>query len=539
MTKRGIKKRKRSYRQKYRRIATICGLTFACFLLIYIVAYIAIFLQVRKVPENKVAKGVYIGQVDVAGMTAKQAQKALDKKSEEYKKLDFTFQAGDKEGTVSLGELGFDIKKEEKLIKQAIQYGKTGSVWNRYFRLRKLKKENKIFKPEYAIEEETANKALQAKVGELLPGAKSARVDRKQGEFVIQDEQEGIVLDEKATIKSVETFLNKKWDGKAGTIKAVTKIETPKVTRKDLETIQDKLGTFSTYCGSGQARVTNIIRGTELIDGVVLLPGQEFSAGQKMMPFTKENKYVEAGAYENGEVVESIAGGICQVSTTLYNAAINAELEIVQRFPHSMIVNYVKPSRDAAIAGDYKDLKFRNNYDTPIYIEGFVSDGNVVFSIYGKETRPAGREIKFISETMEVKEPTKKYEEEREAKIGSMRGPGSYHQGRKAQLWKVVYENGKQVSKKVFNKSTYNPSSYKVMVGTASSNPEYSSIVRRAIASQDEAKIRAAIAQVRAQEAKQRENEKETPKKEETKKPETKPEEKPEEEQPEQPEKEE
>ena len=89
------------------------------------------------------------------------------------------------------------------------------------------------------------------------------------------------------------------------------------------------------------------------------MPGDEFSAGKAMQPFEKSNGYVEAGAFENGELVQSIAGGICQVSTTLYNAVIESELEVTSRQPHSMTVNYVKPSTDAAIVEIIKDFKFK------------------------------------------------------------------------------------------------------------------------------------------------------------------------------------
>ena len=86
--------------------------------------------------------------------------------------------------------------------------------------------------------------------------------------------------------------------------------------------------------------------------------------------------------------METYGGGICQVSTTLYNAILFAELEIVERYPHSMLVNYVDPSRDAAIAGDTKDLKFKNNQETPIYLEGGIDSSNQLrFTVYGKETR--------------------------------------------------------------------------------------------------------------------------------------------------------
>lgn len=501
MQQREIKNRKKRYqRKKHLRIARICGLFFVCFLLVFGVGYLSLYRKVSKVPKDKACDGVYIGEVNVSGLTRQQAQKALEEQEEKYKNLNFAFEAGKENVPVTLGELGFAFEKEERLVKEAVEYGNNGGVWDRYFKLRKLKKEKKVFPLTYSIDKENAGEVLKEKVGGFLENASDAKISRTNGNFVITDEKEGVELDEKATLKAVETFLNEKWNGKESNIKVVTKAQKPAVVRADLEGIKDNLGTFSTYCGSGQARVTNIIRGVELINGSVVMPGEEFSAGKTMMPFTRKNKYVEAGAYENGEVVASVAGGICQVSTTLYNAAINAELDIVKRYPHSMVVNYVKPSRDAAIAGDYKDLVIRNNYDTPIFIEGYVSDGNVVFNIFGTEIRPKGRELKFISETIETEEPKKKFEEESESKIGVIREPASYNKGRKAQLWKAVYENGKEVSRKVFNKSTYNPSAYKVMVGTASSNPEYTALVRKAIRSQDEEKIKAAIAEVKKKE---------------------------------------
>ena len=121
---------------------------------------------------------------------------------------------------------------------------------------------------------------------------------------------------------------------------------------------------------------------------------------ETVAPFTAENGYAMAGSYLNGEVVDSMGGGICQVSTTLYNAVLRAELEVVERSPHSMTVHYVELSEDAAIAGTYKDIKITNNYSTPIYIEGTTAGKTLTFTIYGKETRPSNRTLAFESETL-------------------------------------------------------------------------------------------------------------------------------------------
>ena len=99
----------------------------------------------------------------------------------------------------------------------------------------------------------------------------------------------------------------------------------------------------------------------------MIYPGDEFSVYQTVAPFNADNGYKLAGAYENGTTVDAYGGGICQVSTTLYNAVIRAELEVTERSGHSMIVNYVDPSADAAIAGEYKDFKLKQYRSTDLY----------------------------------------------------------------------------------------------------------------------------------------------------------------------------
>ena len=294
--------------------------------------------------------------------------------------------------------------------------------------------------------------------------------------------------------------MNKKWEYENGSLELVRVKEEPKIKRADLEQIQDELSSYSTAAGSG-GRVTNLKRGAELLNGKVLMPGEELSVLEETLPYTEENGYVDGGAYENGEIVQSIAGGICQVSSTLYNAVLYAELEVTERSAHSMAVSYVQPSRDAAVAEGVKDFKFKNNYDAPILIEGYIdSEQNLYFAIYGKETRDPGHSVGFESETLERTEYTKKYVEDSESPIGAMNETGSAINGSKARLWKIIYENEEEVSRDVINNSTYKASEKKIMVGTASDNSEASALVRSAIETQDEAKIWDAVSQAKAME---------------------------------------
>ena len=192
-------------------------------------------------------------------------------------------------------------------------------------------------------------------------------------------------------------------------------------------------------------------------------------------------------------VVDSVGGGVCQIATTLYDASLAAELEITQRQNHSMIVTYVKPSMDAAIAGDYKDLRFVNNQDIPIYIEGYTEGKNVTFKIYGHDTRPSNRVVTYESEVVSEQDPGTQYVATGDP-AGYMKTAQGKHIGYVARLWKVVTVDGVEESREIFNKSTYKASPKIVNVGTASADPNVSAVIGAALATGDEATINAAVA---------------------------------------------
>jgi len=265
--------------------------------------------------------------------------------------------------------------------------------------------------------------------------------------------------------------------------------------KEELESIQDVLGSYHTDFGTVvNGRTNNIKTGASKLDGLVVYPGETISVSEAIGPTTAENGYYPAGSYENGTTVETYGGGICQVSTTLYNAVIRAELEIVTRAAHSMIVSYVEPSMDAAIADGIKDLQFKNNQETPIYIEGYTSGGIIYFNIYGKETRPSNRRVDFVSEVTSQTEPEKEYVAVGDQPVGYIETTTKPHIGYTARLWKIVYENDVEVSRKVFNNSKYNPSKEVISVGVGGATPEAAAAINAAIATKDDATIRATVA---------------------------------------------
>ena len=236
----------------------------------------------------------------------------------------------------------------------------------------------------------------------------------------------------------------------------------------------------------------NVSNGCNRINGALLYPGDAFSVYEAVSPFDAEHGYALAGSYENGTVVETYGGGICQVSTTLYNAVIRAELKINERFAHSMIVNYVQPSMDAAIAGTYKDLKFANNTDAPIYIEGTSGGGILTFTIYGQETRSPKREVVFESEIVSETNPPVQIQGSASHSVGYVSVQQSAHVGKVAKLWKIVKEDGVEKSREEFNNSNYRASPKIIIVGTATSSDEARAYIQNAIASQNEGSIYAA-----------------------------------------------
>lgn len=485
---------RKTARKRKQKLLIVAGIIIFSIFVVIGAVYFVFRSKVTSTAENEIYHNIFIESVDVSGMKQAEAKQAVEAKTKEYQQQNITFRTEDGAVQATLGELGFAMKNEEQLVKDALSYGKDGSIWSRYFQVRKLEKKKKLFRAEYQIDAQKAKNVLEEKAQPLEKAAANATITRENGAFVITDEVEGRKIDTEASVQAIEEYLNKKWNKKEAVLELVAVADVPKITRAQLEPIQDTLGTFTTYCGRGGGRVQNIESGTAHINGAVVMPGEEYSANAAMEPYTTENGFTEAGSYENGKVVQSMGGGICQVSTTLYNAVILAELEVTQRQPHSMLVDYVKPAMDAAIAGDYKDLKFKNNTDTPIYIEGYISGGNLTFTIYGKETRSENRSIEFVSETLSTTPAGKKFVETGDA-LGTMARSGSGHTGKKARLWKVVYENGQEVSRDVFNNSTYSASPVTINVGTASDNAEASALVRAAIASQDEGQIHNAIAQ--------------------------------------------
>lgn len=470
----------------------LAGGILAAVVLILGICNFIMYKAVSKYPKGVICDNIYIGNTDVSGMSKKEAKAAVKKQLEADKQLTVSVQAagGSAEGT--LEELGLKYKGVDGAVDEASDYGKKGSLWSRYWKLKRTAGKV-VIEEKLSIDKEAGESILAMRADSLTNRAKNATITKEGDGFRIGKEQEGEAVDVADALAKIEKYLNDEWDHKGFSVTADVVKEKPTVTASDLESIQDELGAFSTDAGSGE-RIQNLKTGVSKLNDVVLMPGEVLSVEELTKPYTEENGYVLGGSYEGGRVVETYGGGLCQVSTTLYNAVIYAELEIVERYPHSMLVDYVTPSRDAAVAEGYIDFKFKNNYDSPIYIAGGIDENNeLYFKIYGKDTRDAGRTVEFESEVISTEEPGVAYEENNEAPIGSIQVVSSPHAGTDAILWKIVYQDGEEVSREMFNSSSYQKTDTIYEVGTMSDNPEFTALVQNAIATQDEGQIYEAV----------------------------------------------
>lgn len=495
MARRRRRRMTRRQARMRRRRMKLAGLVIAGSVVVLGIVCGVLHHYVSKFPEDKIAQNIYIGNVDLSGLGETEAEeKLLEQKEADLKQIvSLTVEGQTAEAT--LEECGLDYEDIKANVKKAMSYGKDGGLFTRYKELRKLSKEKMVICPEYTLDKKEAESILEERAVPLAKHAQNATITKSGGELQITKEETGETVDKAGTIKAIKKHLNDSWDHESFTMEAKVKEEKPTVTEADLSTIQDELGSFSTDAGGGE-RWKNLKNGVEKLNGTVVMPGEQISVHDVTAPYDEEHGYVQAGSYENGQVVDTYGGGICQVSTTLYNAVLFSELKVVKRYPHSMLVAYVPPSRDAAIAGDTKDFVFENNYDTPIYIFGEIDEDNqLCFAIYGKETRDKTRKIEFESEEVSTEEPGVKYKADSELTLGEMEVTGSAHTGKEVKLWKIVYENGKQVSKDVINESTYSKADKTISVGVKTKNSSAAAIVKEAIASQDKAKIQAAISE--------------------------------------------
>lgn len=229
---------------------------------------------------------------------------------------------------------------------------------------------------------------------------------------------------------------------------------TPDVTIKDLgmDAFPNRLSSFSTSYVNNPDRTTNLRLASNKINGTVLMPGETFSFNQVVGKRTKAAGYKSAAIFSDGQVVDGLGGGICQVTSTLYNAVIEADLEIVSRRNHMFVPSYVKAGADATVVWGSTDFKFKNSRDYPIKIVTSVQNGYATAQIYGLKN-DIEYDISIESEKIKTLKYTTTYQKSSTYKKGTVIQGGV--NGQVVQSYKVYRLNGEVVKREKLYRDTY------------------------------------------------------------------------------------
>ncbi len=280
--------------------------------------------------------------------------------------------------------------------------------------------------------------------------------------LVITQSNPGVIIDEKDGKEAIKNAAGE------SVITVPARVTHPTVTTEQLKAtlLSEKLGTYSSDFSSSSAdRAHNIQLACSKIDGYVLAPGEEFSYNDVVGPRTTAHGFRMANVYVGNTVQPGIGGGICQVSSTMFNAAVYADLEITARRNHTLPVDYVPMGRDATVSYGATDFKFKNNYETPILVRAECIGRKNVITIYGTNERP-GQEIKIETQRTGTSSPKVVKKEDATLPEGTIKVESAGTNGSSYIAYKVVYENGVKVSSKVLCKSTYAGKDRVELVGT-------------------------------------------------------------------------
>lgn len=293
-----------------------------------------------------------------------------------------------------------------------------------------------------------------------------ARVTLQKGRLVVTPHKDGLALD---LARSVEDCKGALLNPAADTARVYVRVEPASVPAEAAAGIGTRIGYFETSYKERGNRRKNIERACALLNGAVIMPGEVLSFNKLVGPRTVANGFRVAPEIVRGRMVPGVGGGVCQVSTTLYNAALLAGLAVVARSHHAFPVRYVPPGQDATVAYGSIDLKLRNATDGPIAVLADGTGGKVRISIYG--TAAPTRTARIERTDMSSWGPPVKTVKDASLPVGKTIVRESGHAGHRVNVWRVYEKGGKVVLRERVSSDVYRAFPRIVAIGTRPSAP--------------------------------------------------------------------
>ncbi len=393
--------------------------------------------------DVRIRPGSLFNGIDLGGKTKEEAQRTVRIWWESARLEKVQVQLGDRSATEELtpGQLGVGV--DDVATVEQMQ------TVNLFGQMMPQEETKTTYAPKFKKLEVNLRPILK-RLEANQPKPAPARIRFEKGTIFRTPEQVGFKVDDSTVFDRVVESLA---DDRVARLDVE---EAPKkIPDEMLKSVTDVVVSYSTTFSAGnRPRSSNIKLAASKLDGVLLLPGERVSYNETVGRRTLAAGFKEAGVYLNGRHDTGVGGGICQVSTTLYNAALLSNLKIVQRQNHSMPVPYVPLGRDATVDYGNIDLVIENNTDGLIAISSQYTPGMLTFRVLGKKVE--GREIKIVSDGHKSWGRGEKVSLNRSLAPGSRKVVEKGSMGHSCNTYRLVYENGTIVKREPLGRSYYN-----------------------------------------------------------------------------------
>lgn len=326
--------------------------------------------------NDKIAKHIFIDNIDVSNLTKDEALEVVGNKKQP-KSMYLIYENTNHEISPEDINLKYNVKET---IEEAYNYTKTDSYFENVKRYFGLKTNDKIIELKASYDEAKLSEKIQAVSKAINVEMVDATV-YVSGGIGVTPSKVGKELDIASTKENIIKSIKEK---KYGDIDLKVNLKQPKVTTKDAQSVNALLGQYTTKFSTGlSGRVHNIRTAAYKSSNVLLMPGEVYSYNNLTGDRNRSNGYKGAPVIINGGLQDALGGGVCQVSTTLYNSVLSSGMELVSITNHSLASSYAPLGRDAMVNDGGTDFKFKNPYSHPVFIKTTVGNGTVTSSIYG------------------------------------------------------------------------------------------------------------------------------------------------------------
>ena len=405
--------------------------------------------------KDTIYSNIYINDVDVSGLSVEDAEEKLTTiYKNRLETMELNLVHGNYKMLIKAENIDYTYKFKES-IQDAHKIGRNISVIESIKEIFSLRTEPIVVPLKSTYNEMRLNELIERISSEINREAVNASIQKNSNGFVIVDEIPGVIVNKRETKENI--LLGFEGLDSLDVDISINNVM-PNITKEQLSAIDHLVSEFKTsFNPQIVGRVRNIEVAANRVNGTLLMPMEIFSFNDITGSRSKAGGYHEAPIISNGKFVPGVGGGVCQVSTTLYNAVIRSDLAIVERRNHSLPVAYVPLGHDATVTDNYIDFKFQNNKIYPIYIESKVQGDSLFVRIYGQKKGSTNTSIDLHSQITEVISPRIEVKKDPNMNIGEKKVIQEAKNGYRVDTFKVYYEAGVQVRREHISRDFYKP----------------------------------------------------------------------------------